>query len=164
MLAANSIKAGEADIIVAGGMESMSRVPYLLPSAARTGGFRFGDQTIVDCLRLDGLVDTATGMGMGLCGEKCSTDFGITREESDTFAKQSYERAIFAQAQNFFSKEITPVEIPSGKGKVPPTIFNADEGTKNVIESKGLIYIYDSFSIILKRWFNLNLHFKSMAP
>jgi acetyl-CoA C-acetyltransferase len=125
MLAATSIRARQADIIVVGGMESMSKAPHILQTA-RTGS-KFGDQTLIDSLRLDGLTDSSTGWGMGLCGEKCAEDHNITRQMSDDYAKRSYEKAIAAKEHH--AREIVGVQVPLGK---ETTMIAADEGPKNV--------------------------------
>lgn len=129
MNAANSIRAGQADIVVAGGMESMSQAPFLLPTVARTGGFRFGDQTIIDSIRLDGLTDAESGWGMGLCSEKCAEDHELSRAECDDYARQSYERAL--AAEQLISQDIVPVVVPAARGK-PPLTVTADEAPHNV--------------------------------
>ncbi|PJF18952.1 hypothetical protein PSACC_01221 [Paramicrosporidium saccamoebae] len=129
-LAAASIRAGQSNVVIAGGMESMSRAPHLLLTS-RTGT-KFGDQTLVDSLRLDGLTDTATGWGMGLCGEKCASDYEISRELSDEYAQRSYERAIAAKAH--LVEEIAPVYVPAGKGQTIAVAM--DEGPNNVCLGK----------------------------
>lgn len=143
MMAASSIKAGQADIVLAGGMESMSKAPFLLPNAR--GGMRFGDQMLVDGLKLDGLTDTATGWVMGKCGEKCAEDYGIGRAASDEYAKGSYEKAIAAAAQH--SNEIVPVLV---QGK-EPIIVSSDEPPKNVRVHTPSFPIH-SHSITHRRW------------
>jgi acetyl-CoA C-acetyltransferase len=125
MLAASSIRCGAADIIIAGGMESMSQAPHLLNIRK---GAKYGDQSVIDSLRFDGLTDAATNVAMGLCGEKCASDYGITREASDEYAKKTYERAI--EFASKVAKEIVPVSIPAGKGKF--NMIDADETPKNV--------------------------------
>lgn len=131
MIAASAIKAGEGGLMVACGFESMSRAPLLLPPAARVGGMKFGDQTILDSLRYDGLTDAATDEGMGLCGEKCAADYGFTRAQADEYAKNSYVRAQNAQKKGFFAKEIVPVVVLGSRGKADVAI-DCDEGVKNV--------------------------------
>lgn len=131
ILAANSIRAGQADIIVAGGMESMTRAPYLLPTGARTGGLRYGDQALMDSLRLDGLTDEASGQPMGCCGELCADEYGISREASDAYAKGTFERAIEAQQAGLLTNEIVPIKVAKG-GKDVITI-HSDQGPTNVL-------------------------------
>lgn len=131
MLGAASIRLGLSGIVVAGGMESMSRAPYILPTAVRSGGLKYGDQTMVDTLRLDGLTDAATGMAMGVCAEKCATDYNFGRDQSDDYACRSYERAIRATSEGLLSHEIVPVKVPGGRGK-PDAIVDQDEEIKRV--------------------------------
>lgn len=129
MYAANSIRAGQADIIIAGGMESMSRAPFILPTLARTGGFRFGDQTIIDTIKLDGLTDVDSGWGMGLCGESCAANHGLSRLDCDAYARSSYERAI--AAEKLIAHDIVPIKVPGSRGN-PSTIITSDESPGNV--------------------------------
>jgi acetyl-CoA C-acetyltransferase len=114
MLAANSIRCGEADVIVAGGMENMSQAPYLLPKA-RTG-YRMGHGELTDSLVKDGLWDVYNDYHMGIAGELCATECGVPRERQDAFAAESYRRALAAQAEGKFAAEITPVEVPQRRG------------------------------------------------
>ncbi|KAJ4958024.1 hypothetical protein NE237_025135 [Protea cynaroides] len=125
MLAAQSIQLGINDVVVAGGMESMSNAPKYLAEARK--GSRFGHDTIVDGMIKDGLWDVYNDFGMGVCGEICADQHNITREEQDTYAIQSFERGIAAQNGGAFSWEIVPVEVSAGRGK-PSTIVNMDEG------------------------------------
>lgn len=115
----------------------------ILPVAARTGGMKFGDQTILDSLRYDGLTDSATDWGMGLCGEKCAEDHGFDRAQSDEYAKGSYTRAQKAQSEGFFAGEIVPVTIPGSRGK-PDTVIEVDEGIKNVSTIESTIKFFSS--------------------
>lgn len=128
MMAAQAIKAGDADIIVAGGMENMSMVPFYQKSA-RTGS-KFGHTQLVDGLVHDGLTDAYDNNVMGVCAEKCASDHGFSREEQDRFAVESYERSTRSWAEGRFDAEIVPVEIPQRKGD--PVIVNEDEEYKNV--------------------------------
>lgn len=125
MLAAQSIQLGYNDIVVAGGMESMSNVPYYLPKARQ--GYRLGHGEIIDGMMKDGLWDVYNDYGMGVCAELCAEQHLITREEQDNYAIQSYERAIAAHSSGAFSWEIVPIEIPGGKGK-PAVAIDKDEG------------------------------------
>lgn len=109
MLGAQSIQLGESQIVVAGGMESMSNTPYLLPKA-RTG-FRLGNSQVVDAILQDGLLDPYSKTHMGVFGDQCASEFKFTREQQDAFAKRSYERALEAQKSGWFKDEIIPVEI-----------------------------------------------------
>jgi len=113
MLSANRIQAGEADVVLAGGMESMSRAPYLLDRAR--SGYRLGHAQLIDSMVLDGLWDVFKQCSMGMCGELCAEKYGFTREAQDEYATQSYTRALTAQAAGKFAAEIVPVEVPSRK-------------------------------------------------
>nr|WP_294873446.1 acetyl-CoA C-acyltransferase [uncultured Pedobacter sp.] len=123
MLAAQSIALGEIDIIVAGGMESMSNVPYYLDKA-RTG-YRLGHGQITDGLLKDGLWDVYNDYHMGSAAELCASECGISREDQDAFAITSYKRAQSAQAEGKFDSEIIPVEIKDRKGEI--TLVSKDE-------------------------------------
>jgi len=126
MLGAQQIMLGESDIVVAGGMESMSSTPYYL-FKARTG-YRMGDGKLVDGMVFDGLWDPYSNQHMGMCGELCAEEYKITREVQDEFAIVSYKKAQAAQAVGKFDTEIVPVEIP--QRKKDPIIFNEDEEPK----------------------------------
>ncbi|WP_214228066.1 acetyl-CoA C-acyltransferase [Pedobacter sp. B4-66] len=123
MLAAQSIALGEIDIIVAGGMESMSNVPYYLDKA-RTG-YRLGHGQITDGLLKDGLWDVYNDYHMGSAAELCASECGISREDQDAFAITSYQRAQSAQTEGKFDSEIIPVEIKDRKGEI--TLVSKDE-------------------------------------
>ncbi|KAF3445274.1 hypothetical protein FNV43_RR14969 [Rhamnella rubrinervis] len=125
MLAAQSIQLGINDVVVAGGMESMSNAPKYLAEARK--GSRLGHDSLVDGMLKDGLWDVYNDFGMGVCAEICADNHSITREEQDDFAVQSFERGIAAQDSGSFAWEIIPVEVPGGRGK-PPTIVDKDEG------------------------------------
>ncbi len=114
-LAAQAVQLGEAEIVVAGGMESMSNAPYLLPNA-RTG-FRLGDQKVVDAMIWDGLWDAYENFHMGVTGELVAEKYGITREEQDRFALESHQKAVRARKSCFFEAQILPVEVPQKKGE-----------------------------------------------
>lgn len=118
----------EATVVVAGGMESMSAAPYLLPGARR--GYRLGHQPMVDSILCDGLWDPYNDLHMGACAEKCAARFGFTREEQDGYAAESFVRANAAQAAGRFRAEITAVEISGAKGQ--GTRIDADEGPAKV--------------------------------
>jgi len=120
---ANAIAAGEHEVLVAGGMESMSNVPYLLPKARE--GYRLGNAQVIDSLIHDGLWDAYGNVHMGDCAELCAKEKGITRADQDAFAVESYKRALRAQAEGKFRGEIVPVEIAQKKG--PPKIVAEDE-------------------------------------
>jgi acetyl-CoA C-acetyltransferase len=123
-LAAQSIQLGNNDIVVAGGMESMSNAPYYLPDARK--GYRLGHGTLVDGLMKDGLWDVYNDFGMGVCAELCADNHIISREEQDNHAVQSFERGINAQNSGAFAWEIVPVEVSGGRGK-PSTVVDKDE-------------------------------------
>jgi acetyl-CoA C-acetyltransferase len=125
MLGAQSILLGENDIVVAGGMESMSNIPYYLDKARN--GYRMGNGQIIDGMIKDGLWDPYNDYHMGIAGELCSTEYKITREDQDNFAKESYTRAAKASEQGWFKNEIVPVEVP---GKTPVTISEDEEYKK----------------------------------
>jgi acetyl-CoA C-acetyltransferase len=124
-LAAQAIQTGNAEIVVAGGMESMSNAPYLLPQAR--GGYRMGDGTLVDSMIYDGLWEAYRGFHMGVGAELIAAKYGITREQQDAFAVESHRRATAATAQGFFRDEIAPVEIPAAKKGEKARSFEADE-------------------------------------
>lgn len=126
MLATQAIMTGEAQIIVAGGIESMSLAPYLL-DRARTG-YKMGHCTILDSMILDGLWDVYNNFHMGMAAELCAEKYKITKEEQDNFAVESYQKALKAQAGGRFKEEIVPVEIPQKKGE--PLIIDEDEEPK----------------------------------
>jgi acetyl-CoA C-acetyltransferase len=123
MMAAQAIKAGDADLMVAGGMENMSQAPYLLPNAR--DGFRLGHQQVIDSMIKDGLWDVYGQVHMGNCAELCAKEKNITREQQDEFARTSYQRAKAAQEAGKFKAEIVGVEIPQKKGN--PLSFELDE-------------------------------------
>lgn len=128
MLAAQSIAVGQNDIVVAGGMESMSNVPYYLDKARN--GYRLGNGQIIDGLVKDGLWDVYNDYHMGSAAELCAVDCNISREEQDAYAIESYNRAQKAQAGGKFKDEITPVELKDKKGDI--TLFADDEEPKAV--------------------------------
>jgi acetyl-CoA C-acetyltransferase len=123
VFARNAIAAGEHDVVVAGGMESMTNAPYLLPKARE--GYRLGHAQVIDSLIQDGLWDAYKNVHMGECGELCAKEKGITRADQDAFAAESYRRALQAQAEGRFRGEIVPVEIPQKKG--PALLVTEDE-------------------------------------
>jgi len=113
---AQSIKLGDATCVVAGGMENMSRVPYYLPMNRGQPGYRMGDKQVWDGMIKDGLWDPYDDVHMGVCGEKCAKEFGITRKEQDDFAIESLRRAHRAHQKGYFKDEIVPVEVKKGRG------------------------------------------------
>jgi acetyl-CoA C-acetyltransferase len=120
------IQAGEADIVVAGGMESMTNAPYLLPKARE--GYRMGDGTLVDSMMFDGLFCAIDQLAMGAGTEKYAASAGIDRASQDELAAASHERAARAQKDGLFDAEIVPVEIPQRRGD--PVLFGEDEGIR----------------------------------
>ncbi|MES2111829.1 MAG: acetyl-CoA C-acyltransferase [Bacteroidota bacterium] len=128
MLAAQSIASGQNDIVVAGGMESMSNVPYYLDKARN--GYRLGNGQIIDGLVKDGLWDVYNDYHMGSAAELCAVECNVSREDQDAFAIESYQRSQAAQAAGKFTDEITPVELKDKKGDV--TLFADDEEPKAV--------------------------------
>ena len=123
MLAAQAIQTGDAQVIVAGGMESMSNVPYYLDGLR--AGVKMGHQNLVDGMVHDGLWDVYRQVHMGCCAEMCARELGYTREQQDEYAVRSYKRALAAQDGGIFDKEIIPVEVPQRKGD--PLVVNKDE-------------------------------------
>ncbi|KAF5459529.1 hypothetical protein F2P56_023469 [Juglans regia] len=125
MLAAQSIQLGINDVVVAGGMESMSNAPKYLAEARK--GSRFGHDSLVDGMLKDGLWDVYNDCAMGSCAELCADKHVVTRQEQDDFAIHSFERGIAAKDAGAFAWEIVPVEVSGGRGK-PSTIVDKDEG------------------------------------
>ncbi len=123
MLAAQAIMVGDADVIVAGGMENMSQVPYYLPDLRF--GSKMGDRQVIDGMVKDGLWDVYNDFHMGNAAELCAEECAISREAQDEFSIKSYQRAINAQKEGRFKDEIVPVEIPQRKGD--PLVFDTDE-------------------------------------
>ena len=132
MLAAQAVMLGDADVIVAGGMESMSNAPYLL-DRARTG-YRLGHGQLIDSMIKDGLWDVYNDFHMGNAAELCARECQIPREAQDDFAELSYRRAQAAQEKGWFAKEITPVPVPQKKGD--PVLVSEDEEPKRADFSK----------------------------
>ena len=140
MLAAQSIKLGDADIIVAGGMESMSRAPYLLEKARF--GYRMGDSQVIDEMIRDGLWDAFENCHMGITAENVCADYHLTREELDQFALESQQRAVHAIESGTFRDEIMPVEVPGRKG---PTIFDRDQQPRAETTAEALAQLRPAF-------------------
>ncbi|MBE7628477.1 acetyl-CoA C-acyltransferase [Tenacibaculum piscium] len=127
MLASQAIALGDAEIVVAGGMENMSLIPHY--QHARKGS-KFGSITLEDGLLKDGLVDAYQQVSMGVFADACATEYNFSREEQDAFAMESYERSAKAWSEGNYADEIVPVEIPQRRGE--PIIFSEDEEYKNV--------------------------------
>src|SRR5215831_1530555 len=123
-LAAQAIQTGNSTVVVAGGMESMSNAPYLLPQGRK--GFRMGDAQVVDSMIRDGLWDVYNDYHMGITGENVAEKYGITREEQDEFALNSHRNAISAIQECRFKAQIVPVELPAKQKGAPPVIFDKD--------------------------------------
>lgn len=133
MLAANAIAAQEAEVFVTGGMESMSRAPYLLPGAR--DGMRYGHGQVVDALLHDGLWCSFENWGMGDGAEFIAKQFEVTRDEMDEFALKSHEKAAIATANGWFKDEIVPVEVKGRKGQV--TVVSTDESVRASYDGNG---------------------------
>src|ERR1700734_2180724 len=127
-LAAQAIQTGNSSIVVAGGMESMTNAPYLLPNARK--GFRLGNQQLVDSMVHDGLWDIYNDYHMGITGENVAEKYGISREEQDQFAVNSHRKAVAAQKECRFKSQIVAVELPSKKKGAAPVIFDKDESPR----------------------------------
>lgn len=131
MLAAQAIQCGDADVVVAGGTENMSLAPYLLPKARN--GYRMGNGELVDSMIRDGLWDVYNNVHMGICGDRCASEYGLSRQEQDDFAVASFRRARQAQQDGLFGAEIVKVEIAGRKGT---TTVELDEGPQRFDEEK----------------------------
>ncbi len=122
-MGAQAILAGDADIVVAGGMENMDLAPYALPRAR--AGYRMGNGELVDLMVKDGLWDVYNDFHMGMAAEQCAAEYGYTREKQDEFAAESYRRSTTAVAGGLFKEEIVPVEVPQRRGD--PLTIEVDE-------------------------------------
>lgn len=153
MLAHQAIQVGDAEIIIAGGQESMSNAPYLLQNARY--GYRLGDGQLIDSMIKDGLLDVYNNVHMGICAEKCAKDFNFTREELDEFAINSYKKALDAQNSGRFKDEIIKVTVKSKAGDVvvekdeePEKVkFDKIPSLKPVFEKDGLVTAANASSI-----------------
>ncbi|MBX7042665.1 MAG: acetyl-CoA C-acetyltransferase [Ignavibacteria bacterium] len=153
MLADQAIKAGDAEVVIAGGFESMSNVPYYLDKAR--SGYRMGNGTLIDGMIHDGLWDVYNNFHMGSAAEMCSREMNISKEEQDSFAEQSYRRALKAMDDGLFREEIVPVEIKDRKGTVTvtedeePRKVNFDKGRtlKGAFEKDGTVTAFNSSSL-----------------
>ncbi len=141
-MADQMIRAGEASIVIAGGMESMDKAPYLLPKA-RTG-YRMGDGKLIDSMIYDGLWDAFTDMHMGQQSEEVNTEFTISREDQDAWSFRSHSRAHAAQQEGRFDEEIVPIEIPQRKGD--PVVFKTDEGVRPETTLESLAKLRTAFN------------------
>ncbi len=143
LLAAQAIKAGDAELIVAGGMECMSRVPYLLPEARN--GLRLGHGKVEDAIIRDGLWCAFTDVHMGSTAEAVAREYHVPREDQDRFAAESHAKAAKAAAAGHFKAEIVPVEIPGKKGE--KTLFSADETIRADSTPEGLAKLRPAFEM-----------------
>ncbi len=141
MLAAQGIKAGESDVVVAGGMESMSNCPYLVPAARE--GMRLGHGALVDSMIKDGLWDAYSDFHMGCTGEIVAEKYGISRREQDEYALHSHQKAIAAIKAGRFKDEILPVPLPQKKGD--PDLFTADESPREDTSLEALSRLKPAF-------------------
>ena len=141
MYAAQAVRAGDADLFVAGGMESMTRAPYLVNG--RTGELKFGNQQLTDALLNDGLWDPFENWSMGMAAEFIADEFEVTREAMDKFAYESHQKAVAAQEAGKFKAEIVPVEIKGRKGDV--TLFDTDEGPRKDSSIEALAKLKPAF-------------------
>ncbi len=137
------IRAGEHEIIVAGGMESMTQAPHLLPKSRE--GFKYGDVNLVDSMAYDALYDQSTTQAMGALTESCNAEGAkLSREEQDEFAARSHQRAAAAWKNGLFDDEVVPVEIPQRKGD--PVVVSQDEGVRGETTAEGLGKLRPAFS------------------
>ncbi len=127
-LGQQAIQTGNSNIVVAGGMESMTNTPYLLQNARK--GFRLGNQTVVDSMVHDGLWDVYNDYHMGVTGENVAEKYKITREEQDEYAANSHRKAVSAMKECRFKDQIVPVELPAKKKGAAPTLFTQDESPR----------------------------------
>jgi acetyl-CoA C-acetyltransferase len=127
-LAAQAVQTGNSSIVVAGGMESMTNAPYLLPQARK--GYRLGNGQVIDSMVHDGLWDIYNDYHMGITGENVAEKYGITREEQDEFAVHSHRKAVAAMKECRFKSQIVPVEIPAKKKGEAPVLFDKDESPR----------------------------------
>jgi acetyl-CoA C-acetyltransferase len=140
-LAGQAVQLGESEIVVAGGMESMSNCPYLLPQA-RTG-YRLGDGKLVDSMIHDGLWDKFEDFHMGMTGELVAEKYSITREEQDRFSFESHQKAVSARKSCFFEAQILPIEVPQKKGE--PLVIRYDESPREDTSMEALAKLKPAF-------------------
>ncbi|HEY1656968.1 MAG TPA: acetyl-CoA C-acetyltransferase [Candidatus Sulfotelmatobacter sp.] len=127
-LAAQAVQTGNSSVVVAGGMESMTNAPYLLPQARK--GYRLGNGQVIDSMVHDGLWDIYNDYHMGITGENVAEKYGITREEQDEYAVNSHRKAVAAMKECRFKSQIVPVEIPAKKKGAAPVLFDRDESPR----------------------------------
>ncbi len=140
-LADQMIQAGDAEVVVAGGMESMTQAPHLLPGAR--AGFRMGDATVVDSMMFDGLTDAFDHDAMGLSTERYNQKVGVSRERQDAFAAASHEKAAAAIKEGRLAEEIVAVEVPQRKGD--PVVVDTDEGVRPGTTAESLAALRPAF-------------------
>jgi acetyl-CoA C-acetyltransferase len=140
-LAAQAVQLGESEVVAAGGMESMTNAPYLLPQAR--SGYRLGDGKLIDSMIHDGLWDSYEDFHMGMTGELVADKYGITREEQDRFAVESHQKAIRARKSCFFEAQILPVEIPQKKGDL--VVIKYDESPREDTSIEALAKLRPAF-------------------
>src|SRR5258706_4832869 len=140
-LAAQAVTLGESEIVVAGGMESMTNCPYLLPQAR--SGYRIGNGVVVDSMVHDGLWDAYENFHMGMTGELVAEKYGITREEQDKFAFESHQKAVRARKSCFFEAQILPMEVAQKKGE--PLIVKYDESPREDTSIEALAKLKPAF-------------------
>jgi acetyl-CoA C-acetyltransferase len=141
-LADQLVRAGEFEIVVAGGMESMTNAPHLLPKSRE--GFKYGDVTLVDSMAYDGLFCAFDRKAMGLATEEYNSRYALTREDQDAFAARSHQRAAEAQKNGVFDAEIAPVPVPQRKGD--PVVVTVDEGVRGDTTTEGLARLRPAFT------------------
>jgi acetyl-CoA C-acetyltransferase len=141
-LADQLIRAGEFEIVVAGGMESMTGAPHLMPKSR--SGYKYGSIEVLDHMAYDGLTDAYEGIPMGESTERFNAKLGITREEQDEFSARSHQRAAAAIKNGLFEEEITPVQIPQRKGD--PILFTSDEGVRGDTTADSLARLRPAFA------------------
>ena len=140
-LAVQAVLCGDAEVVVAGGAENMSQAPYILPN--QRWGSRMGNATVVDTMLRDGLTDGFEDYHMGITAENVAEQYGITREDQDSFALQSQKRAVVAVESGRFKEEIIPVEIPQRRGE--PLVFDTDEFPRKDVSLEGLSKLRPAF-------------------
>ena len=140
-LAVQAVLCGDAEVVVAGGAENMSQAPYILPN--QRWGSRMGNATVVDTMLRDGLTDGFEDYHMGITAENVAEQYGITREDQDSFALQSQKRAVAAVEAGRFKEEIIPVEIPQRRGE--PLVFDTDEFPRKDVSLEGLSKLRPAF-------------------
>jgi acetyl-CoA C-acetyltransferase len=137
------IRAGEVEIVVAGGMESMTQAPHLLPKSRE--GFKYGDVSLVDSMAYDALYDQTTDQAMGALTEQCNADgLGLSREEQDAFSARSHQRAAEAWKNGLFDDEVVKVEVPQRKGD--PIVVDTDEGVRGDTSTESLGKLRPAFA------------------